>query len=236
MVTPEEKKSQNIISFERELIPLQTTSELHNTLWTINSLKRESSKVYSKERKKIQLDKQISGLIRYPYHSLDRKIVNLDTENHHSVFLSQLTEISNYTNKALFNLVEDNHLSIFQNLIEESRWILKLEKNWDDNGGLQISNELFEKTTEIIYKYFKFILEIDKCLIQYPSINPLPNGSLDFEWDLESARFLINFRFERGEILGFYYGDLHNKRMSIKGNIPIDKTYEHIAKWMIFLK
>ncbi len=123
-------------------------------------------------------------------------------------------------------------LKNFNELVEESKYILTLEAGWDEDVAEKIDPDLFFNSTSIISKYIEEIYDHHKFIIQNPEIGALPNGSLDFEWKTQNARLLINFRIHNESLHAFYYGDLFDNKLPIKGNVPIDKVYSHLKEWM----
>jgi hypothetical protein len=124
----------------------------------------------------------------------------------------------------------------FKKLVEDSRYITHLEEGWDEDQAKIITYELFSTATQNVSTYIDDVYFDSGILIESPSISPVANGSIDFEWTLSNARFLLNYRYHNQQILGFYYGDLYKDDLSIKGTIPLDKTYDYLIKWMKFLK
>ena len=129
-----------------------------------------------------------------------------------------------------------NPLEQFNKVVNDSLHILDWDNGWDDGKAISIDKRIFFTSTDCISKYIENIFYEQGVVINSPTINPLVNGSLDFEWISEKVRFLINFRVQDESIIGYYYGDLYNNRLAIKGTIPTDKVYDHLMKWMQNLK
>jgi len=130
----------------------------------------------------------------------------------------------------------ENPLQTFNEVIEKSKYILDFTEGWDEDAGIPIEPVLFYTSSKIISDYIEAIYNEKGFIIKSPQINPVPDGSIDFEWRMESARMLINFRYEQKFIKAYYYGDLQNNHIPIKGSVPTDQVYEHLMKWMQFLK
>lgn len=133
-------------------------------------------------------------------------------------------------------LTHDNPLSDFNEVIEKSKVILNLQDGWDEGDAKPINPFLFNTSCKCISDYIEAIYSDKYFIIKSPQINPVPNGSIDFEWQLPTARMLINFRIEDDVINAYYYGDLRNNEIPIKGSVRTNQIYEHLMKWMQFLK
>lgn len=126
-------------------------------------------------------------------------------------------------------------LDTFKIEIEESRYMLEFEDGWDDGEAKAISPLLFETSCKIVYDYLERLYLSGKPKSN-PAINPVSDGSIDFEWSSERSRLLLNFKIKQdGEIEGNYYGDLWNNKLATKGSVPTDKVYTHLLDWMQYL-
>ncbi|TCC98490.1 hypothetical protein [Pedobacter hiemivivus] len=123
----------------------------------------------------------------------------------------------------------------FQDAVEKSQCIIDLEEGWDDEEAKPIDEKLFNESTNRIRSYLLEVSRETGNFISSPKINPVVDGSIDFEWSLKNVRLLINVRQTEKRPIAYYFGDLNNKELSIKGNVPLDCNYEHLSKWMKFL-
>ena len=120
----------------------------------------------------------------------------------------------------------------FQPLKEEilkSKYILKLENNWDEDGALPVSPTIYETAIHFLQNYTMFIFETYKMIVETPSINPVKNGSIDLEWHTPNAQLLINIRDTQN---AYYYGDQNNNINAIKGNVSTQTVEIFFAVWM----
>lgn len=120
------------------------------------------------------------------------------------------------------------------NEIEDSSNIIDLDKNWDDEGALQISYETWEKATLFISNYSKWIYNNQNIIISEPDIAAVSDGSVDLTWSSEQARLLVNIK--EAETTASYYGDYFTENNNIKGNIPINEINEFFAYWLKIFK
>lgn len=116
--------------------------------------------------------------------------------------------------------------------IEESKEILALDDDWDNNNGLKIEFETWASAVELIIVYASFILDNFNTPIIAPEINPVGNGSVDIVWRTKEARLLMNVKPPRSPVIASYYGDLYNNGQEIRNVIKDDSIVEHLAFWM----
>lgn len=133
-------------------------------------------------------------------------------------------------------LGNENPLQKFNAVIENAKSILHLDNGWDEDEGKAIDPVLFYTSSKLISDYIEAIYHDKGFIIRSPQINPVPDGSIDYEWRHEGARMLINFREESEVIRGYYYGDLKDNIIPIKGSVFADQVYEHLMKWMQYLR
>ena len=125
-----------------------------------------------------------------------------------------------------------NPLSNYNDIVKSAKSMLNFKIDWDGDGGLPIDPILFDKSTKLIGNYIEGVYKELQQVIPSPSINPMGDGTIDFEWSLKGARLLINLKYENKSFTGSFYGDLNDNVLAIKGTLPSDKVYEHLLKWM----
>jgi hypothetical protein len=118
-------------------------------------------------------------------------------------------------------------------VIDDSRYILNLDDDWDDAGAIAYDTNVWEKAIEIVIdmhlKAFKlFDIELD-----YPEINPGPDGSIDFEWVTDNYEILANF-LTKENIIDFY-GETVNGS-SFKGSFGCDDNCSSLLMILIGMK
>jgi hypothetical protein len=120
--------------------------------------------------------------------------------------------------------------------INDSKYILDLQENWDENGALPISPKVYLKAIVFLTTYAKQIFNIHKTIIQSPEINPCPDGSIDLSWRTDLVRLLINFRIKDDQVTAVFYRDHYNNQNSNKGSLTLDTIDESFFVWMKLLK
>lgn len=116
--------------------------------------------------------------------------------------------------------------------LEYSKYILDLNnKDWDDEGAKPIENELYLKVVKFLGDYSIHLFK-NSCIIDFPEINPLVDGSIDLSWRSKQARLLINFKTVADGIIVKYYGDLYKAMSDISGSINIERLDFPLIEWM----
>ncbi|MEX2411970.1 MAG: hypothetical protein WD607_11510 [Candidatus Paceibacterota bacterium] len=115
--------------------------------------------------------------------------------------------------------------------IEESKYIIELEESWDDGGAKKIPEVVYRNAIDFLIKYVNYIEKNFQLALSTPEINPCVDGSIDLSFRTEKARMLINIQNE-DNANAVFYGDLYESKVPIKGMVPIENVYEHLASWM----
>ncbi|RFM30974.1 hypothetical protein [Chitinophaga silvisoli] len=129
-----------------------------------------------------------------------------------------------------WNISPQNFNSKIEELIESSRYILKLEEGWDDENALAIDKSIWETATNFLRLYGNYFTETFLSPMELPEISPTRNNSIDLEWRTEKGRLLINFNSQSD--LASYYGDRYANIDNIKGTIAVSEVKEYLAVWM----
>ena len=113
-----------------------------------------------------------------------------------------------------------------QKTIEQSKSILSLGPNWDDNGALPISEKTWNKAINFITDIQNSLdyLEVFREIMPVPVIGPCANGSIDIHWSSKNWSLLINVS-ENDGIDSDYYGEIKDT-MSIKGTFDSSKLID----------
>ena len=140
--------------------------------------------------------------------------------------LKHILDIQLVDNKS-FIVKNDSILKV----IDESKSLLSLGDNWDEEGALAIPKDIWNRAINFLKNYSEYILHDKATIIKAPQINPCRDGSIDMSWRTPKARMLINFKND-GSDLAHYYGDYYNSINSIKGYVKTDEIQEFLATWM----
>jgi hypothetical protein len=141
--------------------------------------------------------------------------------------------------KIIIEEVQSHHfcLNKIKKRVEESRRMLLLEDNWDDDGAIAINPEIFNRATRFLEDYALRIFDVSDKILIAPDIMPVSDGSVDLEWSLENSSFLINFK-NTVEDIAFYYGefkDNDNITFDTNGQINTTAVNDKFASYLSYL-
>jgi len=108
------------------------------------------------------------------------------------------------------------------NAIEESKYILEIEADFDDEGSQGCQFSTWEKAINFLVKYSQWALKSFNYIIDRPKIYDGPDSSVDILWKTESYRLLINFPQETTQPASFYGDDRAMNK--IKGTFDPQKN------------
>ena len=151
----------------------------------------------------------------------------------HQNIIEDYVKLDNYIDLPLINetLTLSTELKSIADEIESSRYILNLKKGWDEEGAYEITPNIWERAVIMLAGYSKWLFENKGLIISAPSIDPVPDGSIDLLWHTAKARMLINIKnTEKPE--AHYYGDLYNDDESLKGTTDTSKVKVFFAYWL----
>lgn len=114
--------------------------------------------------------------------------------------------------------------------VTESRWILELPDDWDNEGACSYREETWVRAQEFL---FRLAVESEKTfnfLIPLPRILPGPDGSIDLHWKTDNYELLVNIPADGDQTAGFY-GDDYGK-MNIKGTFDPTKDTHSVLSWI----
>lgn len=164
------------------------------------------------------LNSNIEGIIYFKSVYRDRdKVYNefLEKANSHKFKLNIRRfgyASRQFSKKIAISTIDDKIIRVSQELsqlvqsIEESKYILELKDNWDDDGAKAYSKYTWGKAINFIVEYAEWILANCSKIISSPKIYHGPDGSIDLYWKNSSFNLLINIP-EKDDALGTFYGD-----------------------------
>lgn len=132
----------------------------------------------------------------------DSKLINLDRETRlqEVIIVSRLSEIS----KA----------------IQESKYILDLKDDWDDEGSVGYELSTWKRAVGFLTDLAKTALDSFGVLIDPPKIYHGPDGSIDMLWKNEAYKILVNFP-KDDALPASFYGNTSSKE-TVKGTFALD--------------
>lgn len=134
--------------------------------------------------------------------------------------------------------ITDNHsISIpypFKDLIqsiEESKQILELGDNWDDNGGISYNSNTLINAIEFIARCTVEIWENYYIIIDAPAIIPGADGNIDLLWKDQNYDLLIAIPPYPSNTASFYGDDFGQTK--IEGTFNINNVNRGILLFLI---
>ncbi len=122
-------------------------------------------------------------------------------------------------------------LARLRRVIEESRALLDLPNNWDDNGSPSIAEATWRRATEFLERHARWAWNQHRMAIDPPDITPGPEGSIDLDWDNPRYRMLINIPADPIQLAGFYGDDRGG--ISIKGKLDTSLLNKGLLDWLV---
>ncbi len=98
---------------------------------------------------------------------------------------------------------------MLKDVIEESKTLLQLKDDWDDDGALCCNSVSYYNAIEILTLYHTYIEKTYSIIIQDPEINLCKDGSIDIEWRDDKFSCLFNI-INSTEFLMHYYAVIFN--------------------------
>lgn len=115
--------------------------------------------------------------------------------------------------------------------IENSRWILDLPDDWDDQGSPKYSFNTWKRATDFLLLQSYFAKNMMGRDLPAPKILPGPAGSLDLHWKMPSFELLVNIPSEIKKA-GTFYGDNYGG-LCIRGNLDTSKEVAGLIVWLL---
>jgi hypothetical protein len=125
-----------------------------------------------------------------------------------------------------------NELSEMVSKIRDSEKILDFEYDWDSEGALPVPQFVWERAAKTLIIYSKWIWDNKGIKLVIPSIDALPDGSVDIMWNGTKGRLLLNVR-NSSSLEAHYYGDSYEGKNKFKGVIEnLNEVQTFFAYWL----
>jgi hypothetical protein len=115
--------------------------------------------------------------------------------------------------------------------VEESKYILELPDNWDEEGSESYSKEVWVKAVKFLIRHAEWVLEQTGKPIVTPKILHGPDGSIDIYWKKPEFYLLINIPKEDGSLATFYVNNY--KELKIEGQFNPIETLHYLLPPLI---
>jgi len=118
-------------------------------------------------------------------------------------------------------------------LKERTEFILNLPKNWDDNDADTFTAETLERTCQLLKTIFEELWN-HMLDVPFPLISPLPDGSIDINWETESFELLINISSaQNGDLINLYGERMNHPEDEIDLRINYEMVAQSIIPWLL---
>ena len=145
---------------------------------------------------------------------------------------SKFFTTTGYIEKDVECKTTDDKLSLtLEKSIEESKKLLLLEDDWDEEGSLGYSDLTWEKAITFLKENAINYFNNSGIWLTAPEICPGPDGSIDLLWKLVDRELLINIPVDENESADFYGDDSDNN--IIKGKLNLTEMHEWILIWLM---
>ncbi len=125
----------------------------------------------------------------------------------------------------------DNRLLHIRDAINESKSLLELKEDWDEDGAVAIDPIIYYKAVETLTEYSINVFNVYNVAIDSPYISAGRDGSINMEWNKPNATLLLTILNSPNFNL-HYYGDDGNNNTVIKGIINEPSINEDLSHWM----
>lgn len=129
----------------------------------------------------------------------------------------------------------DERLDNIYQSINESKKLLSLNDDWDDNGALACREFIYDRAIYMLVLYSQSVLKTYNIKIFSPEINLGRDGSIDLQWRNEKIILLINIQ-NSENIDVHYYGEDYSSKTILKGFIESSMLNKDLIYWMQKLK
>lgn len=144
-------------------------------------------------------------------------IIKSSWENNRKAnYLRPKTEILKLNEELEFELTSETFE--LKKVILDSKYILDLGDNWDDEGSIGYSSVSLKSSIKFLLDFNIWIKKLYDAKLYLPSINHGPKGSIDLIWMEDDFRLFINIDYFNNK--GNFYSDSLNQYC--EGEFPLN--------------
>lgn len=143
---------------------------------------------------------------------------DVSRETWHGIYL--FLESIKATDYAELVRSQREHRNRLKRAIEQSRRILELDDDWDEEGSSAYSKEVWDTAVRFLEALEGELMTLGK-MVDPPRILPGPEGSIDLHWKTNAFEILMKVPSDAGLIT--FFGDDYSK-CQIEGTIPIGRA------------
>lgn len=114
--------------------------------------------------------------------------------------------------------------------IKESRAILDLQDDWDEEGSPGYTHSTWKLAVNFLVQNALWLWLDNGIPVEPPRILPGPDGSIDIHWQTCDHELLVNVPRDVGTP-ATYYGDT-SAGESVKGSLDLSADNQWLLKWL----
>jgi hypothetical protein len=116
--------------------------------------------------------------------------------------------------------------------IGDSRSILRLPDDWDEEGAVRIQERTWSKAVNLLRRAASSLYETSRQRLPVPRINACADGSVDLYWKTDQFTLLINVKKEDG-VGSDFYGERSANAQDIRGPLNVDEPDFEFLNWLV---
>ncbi len=121
-------------------------------------------------------------------------------------------------------------LHFLAKLFEDSRHLLTLDDDWDNEGGQRFNESHWRRVIRFLSDNALWLWEREKLCIPEPRIIPGPNRTIDVHWKSAELELLLNIPEDLNQPVSFYGDDY--KRDAVNGTLGLDHDNFWLMLWL----
>ena len=127
---------------------------------------------------------------------------------------------------------EDAHFPEIERAIADSRSMMQLPDNWDDEGALQIQEQTWSSAVNLLRKAARSLYETSRQSLPAPRINPCADGSIDLYWKTDAFTLLISVKKDEG-VTPDFYGERTANQQDVRGPLDLNEPDFEFLSWLV---
>ncbi len=132
--------------------------------------------------------------------------------------------------RALLGIAVPTELDHVAGAVNDSRRILELPDNWDDEGSPAYSLDTWERAARFLLQSAVVLFKKRRIVTPAPTISHGPKGSIDIYWRTSSFTLLINVPCRANQVID-YYG-CKPTGTEVKGKLDPNLANQWLLMWM----
>lgn len=118
-----------------------------------------------------------------------------------------------------------------ESALAESRRLLELLPNWDDEGAESIHESTWIRAANFLRKTANRVANAGSIVFPVPTLKPCPDGSIDLHWKNDLFELLLNIP-PISRSAGDFYGESRDG-LTVKGSFQPEIHNQGIVCWLL---